>query len=82
MRQKEKTPITLTNRFGTDRATTGRFAPKASPRGRRPTVTKRRPTAHEARQFDAALGLLLAELVRQELSIAASGVLSHEAHPS
>ncbi len=45
----------------------GRFARSATPPVVKLTVTTRRQTAQEGRQFSAALGLLLSEFVREEL---------------
>ena len=48
------------------RASKGRFGRK--PQSIKLTVTTRRQTAQEGRQFSAALGSLLSELVRKELN--------------
>jgi hypothetical protein len=45
----------------------GRFARASSPPVVKLTVTTRRQTAQEGRQFSAAFGLLLAGFVREEL---------------
>ena len=48
------------------RASKGRFARK--PQSIKLTVTTRQQTAQEGHQFSAALGSLLSELVRKELT--------------
>ena len=67
MPRKEEASITAARLTRDDRATTGRFARKALPPVIRPTVTTRRPTALEVRRCDAAITLLLSEMVRAEL---------------
>lgn len=69
MGPSEVTPTTTDakRRRATNRAMGGRFARSASPPVVHVAATARPRTAQEARQFDAAFDLLLAELVRQEL---------------
>ena len=66
MPRNEEPSITTARTTCDDRATTGRFARKASPLVMSPTVTTRRRTALDVRRFDAAITLLLSEMVRAE----------------
>jgi hypothetical protein len=66
MRRANSTSDTVATRSAS-RTKGGRFAKAAAPPVVQMTVTTRPQTAQEGRQFTAALDLLLAEFVREEL---------------